>query len=195
MSLVPGDNVVRGVTFIRPLGPSMVDSATHVQEPSGFRLKPLCIAVIYRLFFFWPSLGRAEMMRQFGSCRQCGTAEQDLKANHRAVMASVATVTGIPVIACRRQSIAIPRRRAASTTMMLAIEPTISRLPARVLTSASIGPENGAVAAGRSSITAGTLGTPVGSTKVLAKNRAPSVTRPPPAAGTPGAAAAQPRRL
>src|SRR6267378_5097278 len=48
MSLRPGANVVPGVTFIRPLGPSMVDSATHVQEPSGLRLKPLCIAVIYR---------------------------------------------------------------------------------------------------------------------------------------------------
>src|SRR6266480_4797052 len=48
MSLRPGENVVPGATFIRPLGPSMVDSATHVQEPSGLRLKPLCIAVIYR---------------------------------------------------------------------------------------------------------------------------------------------------
>jgi hypothetical protein len=44
-------------------------------------------------------LGAAKMMRQFGSCRQCGTADQDLKANHPAVMASVASVTGIPVIA------------------------------------------------------------------------------------------------
>src|SRR3989449_9199969 len=66
----------------------------------------------------------------------------------------------------------MPRRRAASTTMMLAIEPTISRLPARVLTSASIGPENGSVAAGSSSITAGGVGNPVGSTKGGAKNGA-----------------------
>src|SRR3979490_1231448 len=58
MSLRPGANVVPGVTFIRPLGPSMVDSATHVQEPSGFRLKPLCIAVIYRPFLLLALLGR-----------------------------------------------------------------------------------------------------------------------------------------
>src|SRR5258708_39753679 len=76
----------------------------------------------------------------------------------------------------------MPRRRAAWTTMRLAIEPTISRLPASVLTSASIGPENGAVAAGSSSITAGKLGPPLRTTKGGAKNGARPRTRHPPAA-------------
>src|SRR2546426_12264773 len=66
----------------------------------------------------------------------------------------------------------MPRRRAASTTMTLAIEPTISRLPARVLTSASIGPENGSVAAGSSSITAGKVENTFDNTKGVAKKRA-----------------------
>src|SRR2546423_14305516 len=98
MSLRPGANVVPGVTFIRPLGPSMVDSATHVQEPSGFRLKPLCIAVIYP-----PLL----LLALTWACRDDAPvwlvppvrANQDLKENHPAVMASVAIVTGIPVSA------------------------------------------------------------------------------------------------
>ena len=99
-------------------------------------------------------------------------------------MASVAIVTGTPVRAWRRQSIAMPWRRAASTTMMFAIEPTISRLPASVLTSASIGPEKGSVAAGRSSITAGTFDTTFDNTRVLANSGTGS------ASGKPAAASA-----
>src|SRR3989441_10855108 len=188
MSLRPGANVVPGVTFIRPLGPSMVDSATHVQEPSGFRLKPLCIAVIYRPLLLLALTWACQDDAPVWLVPPVGVpADQDLKPNHPAVMASVAAVTGIPVNAWRRQSIAMPRRRAASTTMMLAIEPTISRLPARVLTSASIGPENGSVAAGSSSITAGTVGSTVGNTKEVAKNGAGAAGRGPPGAGARGA--------
>ena len=61
-------------------------------------------------------------------------------ASHPAAIPSVTTATGTPVRACRRQSITTPHRRAASTTMMYAIDPTISRLPASVLTSASVSP-------------------------------------------------------
>src|SRR5438046_3783969 len=115
MSLRPGANVVPGVTLIRPFGPSMVDSATHVQEPSGFRLKPLCMAVIYRplllLALTWARQDDAPVWPA-----PPVRADQDLKANHPAVMASVAIVPGIPVSASRRQSIALPRRRAPSTT-------------------------------------------------------------------------------
>src|SRR3989442_16002706 len=80
----------------------------------------------------------------------------------------------------------MPRRRAASTTMMLAIEPTISRLPAKVLTSASIGPENGSVAAGSSSITAGKVGKTLDHPKGAPKNGAGPGRRPP-AGGRAGA--------
>src|SRR2546427_863289 len=86
----------------------------------------------------------------------------------------------------------MPRRRAASTTMMLAIEPTISRLPASVLTSASIGPENGAVAAGSSSITAGAVGTTIDNTKGVANNGAGSGHGPAAAGGGRGPPAGQP---
>src|SRR2546422_4395627 len=145
MSLRPGANVVPGVTFIRPLGPSMVDSATHVQEPSGFRLKPLCIAVIYRPLLLLALTWACQDDAPVWLVPPVGVpADQDLKANHPAVMASVATVTGIPVTACRRQSIAMPRRRAAATTMMLAIEPTISRVPGRGVAAAPSRTQSGA---------------------------------------------------
>src|SRR3989449_6339336 len=61
----------------------------------GVPLKTFMHRRHFTVLFFWPSLGGARMMRQFGSCRQCGTADQDLKANHPAVMASVATVAVI----------------------------------------------------------------------------------------------------
>src|SRR5262249_10135271 len=78
------------------------------------------------------------------------------------------------VRAWRRQSIAMPWRRAASSTMMFAIDPTMRRFPASVLTSASIGPEKGCVAAGRSSITAGTFETGFDSTRGAANSGAGS---------------------
>ena len=49
-------------------------------------------------------------------------------------MPSVSSVTGTPTRAWVFQSMVMPHLRAASTTMMLAIEPTMSRLPASVLT-------------------------------------------------------------
>src|SRR2546428_14127852 len=94
MSLRPGANVVPGVTFIRPLGPSMVDSATHVQEPSGFRLKPLCIAVIYPLLLLALTWARQDDAPAW--LVPPVRADQDLKANHPAAMATAATVPGIP---------------------------------------------------------------------------------------------------
>src|SRR5439155_5953816 len=115
-----------------------------------------------------------------------------LSINQSAVRASVATVTGTPVRACCRQSMRMPRRLAASSTMMLAIEPTTSRLPASVLTSASIGPENGCVAAGSSSITAGTLDTTFESTNVVAKSGAGCASGNPASARARTAAALKP---
>ena len=49
-------------------------------------------------------------------------------------------VTMAPVRTCVRQSITIPWPAAISTTIMLAMLPTISRFPANVLTTASSGP-------------------------------------------------------
>ena len=54
-------------------------------------------------------------------------------ASHAAAMARVARVTGMPTRAWVRQPILTPSRPAWSTTMMLAMLPTISRLPASVL--------------------------------------------------------------
>src|SRR3989475_5788369 len=83
----------------------------------------------------------------------------EARRSHRyaPAIASVANVTGTPTLACRRQSMRRPRRSAASTTMMFAMLPTISRFPESVLTSASSVPAIGCVASGSSSMTAGTL--------------------------------------
>ena len=53
--------------------------------------------------------------------------------SHRAAMVKVIRVTGMPTRACSRQVIRWPKRAAWSMTMMLAMLPTINRLPASVL--------------------------------------------------------------
>jgi len=69
-------------------------------------------------------------------------------------------VTGIPATACSFQLKGIPILSASPATIMLAMLPTIRRLPANVLDSARIFPAPGiSLTRGRSSITAGTLDT------------------------------------
>src|SRR4030095_16063543 len=76
-------------------------------------------------------------------------------ARYPAAIARVTSVTGTPTRAWPRQSIAIPRRAAASTTMTLAMLPTMNRLPAKVLTSARVAPASECAALGSSNMTAG----------------------------------------
>ena len=74
----------------------------------------------------------------------------------------------------------MPSRAARSATIRLAIEPTSSRLPAKVLTSASTSPASKPCRCGSSSITAGTLETRFDSTT-------------PATSSTPGVSRARPR--
>ncbi len=72
----------------------------------------------------------------------CGAAHDSgrLKTTTAQTSNKVPSVTGMPITACCFQSMWIPLLRARSTTIRLAIEPTSSRLPAKVLTRASITP-------------------------------------------------------